>query len=145
MESMGKLKWLFILPMVLIVLTIPLALFSVFLSDRVSKSNSIPGTRKEISGICDPLLSYNTKLSVSNEAGAQKAFRKYIDYLKSNKLKDENLAVDWDFVKAEEVGFYKGLRYWVISFHYVTEDKSEGNSQIYVNEKGGIMQLLKCI
>lgn len=118
---------------------------SSFRPDDSSAIDNSKLSKEEISGICDHEINYKTGLEVQNEINARNAFQKYVGYMKTNKLQDSNLAVDWTFIKAEYAGYYQNLSYWTITFRYTTDNGEEGNSQTYVSQKGDIVNLLSCI
>jgi len=105
-------------------------------------------TYTEIKDICGKQIDYTTSVSKVNSSDTvEKAFEEYVNYMKSNGLKDGNYAVDWIFKGATPKGFYEGKFYWVVDFHYFTEEDREkgGNSQVNVSEDGEITRLFGCI
>lgn len=106
-----------------------------YLEKEFSINSSICLGKPDFSYFCLDQLKYETNIYVNNETDAKIAFDSYVDYLEAN-----GNSGYWYFTKAEYVGCYKNLRYWVVTY-----GGTGGNQQIHVNELGQIKQLAWCV
>lgn len=97
-------------------------------------------------GICGVNVIYSINMSVNDEADAQMAFQRYVDYLNTHNLTPGEYEKDITFKEVSYYGVYKEIRYWGIVYHYISpQDDSEGNSMFHVSENGEIVRVLGCI